>query len=148
MFINVTNSSGETPLFFACFTGYLDVVKLLVENGATINVKNNDEETPLIYAVKKGDYSIVNYLVSKEASLDDKDKNGNTALMLACIIGRKAPNREDYIKCASILIDNGANVNVQNEDGNTALSYAIMLPCYSIIESIIHKSNMEVESIL
>jgi ankyrin repeat protein len=148
MSINNKNNVGETPLFFACFVGYLDIVKLLVDNGAIVDISNNDGETPLIYAVKKGYSFIVEYLVQKSTNLNEQDINGNTALMLACILGRKAPNKDEYVKCAKLLIDAGASVTVKNQEGNSVLSYAIMMLDESLVRLIIGKIGMQIDSIL
>ncbi|XP_066140204.1 ankyrin repeat domain-containing protein 27-like [Euwallacea fornicatus] len=39
--INLQNNSGETPLFLATRWGYFDIVRILLENGASVCVKNN-----------------------------------------------------------------------------------------------------------
>ncbi|CAG9773806.1 unnamed protein product [Ceutorhynchus assimilis] len=39
--INLQNTSGETPLFLATRWGYFDIIKILLENGASVCIKNN-----------------------------------------------------------------------------------------------------------
>jgi len=45
--INKEDSNGTTPLFKACFKGYINIVKYLVESGARINKENNNSATPI-----------------------------------------------------------------------------------------------------
>jgi ankyrin repeat protein len=45
--INVSDSSGDTLLHFACSTWHPDSVKWLVDHGAIINAKNRGGQTPL-----------------------------------------------------------------------------------------------------
>ncbi|KAG6815217.1 hypothetical protein H0H87_003924, partial [Tephrocybe sp. NHM501043] len=87
---NHVDQSGETALFKAANRGYLEVVKKLLENGASVDaagknhrwrpVKNGtadgawldeSELTPLHVAVKNGHWEVVKYLVAKEASVDE-----------------------------------------------------------------------------
>ena len=149
MIINVKNNSGHTPLFYACNMGYLDTIKLLVENGANVNMATNDLETPLMQSAAKGNYPVVEYLIDKGASINEQDKDGHTALIITCITGRKSPNQEYHIKCAKILIEKGANVSICNSEGNNVLHYAIMLGNDSLVKMIIDRSNgMEIDNIL
>ncbi|XP_066247684.1 ankyrin repeat domain-containing protein 27-like [Euwallacea similis] len=43
--MNLQNTSGETPLFLATRWGYFDIVRILLENGASVCVKNNRNVT-------------------------------------------------------------------------------------------------------
>lgn len=149
MIINVKNNSGHTPLFYACNMGYLDTIKILVESGADVNIPTDDLETPLMHVAGNGNFPVIEYLIKKGAHLNEQDKDGHTALIIACIAGRKSPNKDYYVKSAKILIEGGANVNICNSEGNTVLHYAIMLGDDSLVEMIIKKSNsMETENIL
>lgn len=63
-----------TPLILACKNGYLDIVNLLVENGANINKVSKEningeeyEYTPIMYATENGYTDIVKYLIYKGA---------------------------------------------------------------------------------
>ena len=45
----IDNADGATPLHFACMTGSIDMVRLLVEHGATMNAKDNRRRKPIEY---------------------------------------------------------------------------------------------------
>ena len=63
--LDVNKCCGITnggPLASAAFYGHLDIVKLLLENGATIDV-STAEKNPLFSAIYNGHLNVVEYLV-------------------------------------------------------------------------------------
>ncbi|TXJ57083.1 ankyrin repeat domain-containing protein [Brachyspira aalborgi] len=48
--IETKDKENNTALILASKFGYIEVVKILIENGANINAKNNDNSTALIEA--------------------------------------------------------------------------------------------------
>jgi ankyrin repeat protein len=52
--IDRSDRNDNSPLHVAAAMGFLDVVKLLLDNGSKIDNRNDDEATPLILAVKFG----------------------------------------------------------------------------------------------
>ena len=48
--MNEKRNNGWVPLHGAAFTGHMEVVELLLANGANMNAKNEDGDTPLVYA--------------------------------------------------------------------------------------------------
>ncbi|OGV97496.1 MAG: hypothetical protein A3I04_02140 [Nitrospinae bacterium RIFCSPLOWO2_02_FULL_39_110] len=63
--------------------GYLDIVKILLADGADVNKKDNDGSTALIEAVGKGHIDIVKVLLAAGADPDAENDNGVTALWMA-----------------------------------------------------------------
>ena len=61
--LNQKNQRGQTPLEGVCFKGYLNIVKLLVENKAEVNSK------AIMYASIFGNIDIVKYLKSKKTNV-------------------------------------------------------------------------------
>lgn len=43
---------NDTPLIIACYFGHPDIIKLLMDNNASLNITNDDGETPLYIAKK------------------------------------------------------------------------------------------------
>ena len=76
--INAKNKDGETALMLASSEGHLEMVKLLVENGA-------DYTNALRLASREGHLEVVKYLLENGADVNIKNKNGNAALDLAKI---------------------------------------------------------------
>lgn len=86
------------PLHMAAEAGLSDIVKILLEAGASINLKDHSNYTPLMYAAKKGRKDCVEMLIAAKADLHSKDGFfGDTALQLA---GHAA-----HLDCAKLLLD-------------------------------------------
>ncbi len=66
--VNAKFRYGATALSYACDRGHLEVVKLLVENGADLNVRDTFYgASPLSWAASKGHADLVRYLLDKGA---------------------------------------------------------------------------------
>jgi ankyrin repeat protein len=115
--VNAKNPSQFTPLHFAAELGSLEVAKFLIKNGADVNAKGENGSTPLHQAVLKHNTNIVSLLISNKANINAQTTAKITPLMLACGIAY------DY-EIAKILIESGADVNIKDQFGNTALSFA------------------------
>ena len=84
--INPEGKFFLSPLMHA--VGNLEMVKLLVANGADVNQKNVRGATALMAAAIDGIPSVVRYLLEQGADVNASDKDGTTALM--CAEGRRA----------------------------------------------------------
>ena len=73
----------ETPLGVACLNGYLEIVKLFLENGANVNFKDDRENTPLHRACKNCHLEIVELLLANGAEKNCKNENYDTPEELA-----------------------------------------------------------------
>lgn len=147
--INKKNLSNNTALMFAAKENQLEICKLLIEKGANIYNQNIYDETPLIYAVKSGNLDIVNLLLLNLKN--NKNNNikyintinnnfGRSALMIAA--------EENKLEIAKLLIEKGANVNLQNEDSETALMIAIQKKNKDIIKLLIEEgANVNLEKL-
>ncbi|OUM70343.1 hypothetical protein PIROE2DRAFT_23126, partial [Piromyces sp. E2] len=73
--INKMSRNGETPLFYACSSGNVNLVKYLTEQGADVNKISHDDEIPLFNACRGGHETIVRYLVENGADINIKNKD-------------------------------------------------------------------------
>lgn len=73
------------------------------------------DATPLCTAISKGDILIVRKFIEYGANVNEKS-NGMTPLMIAA--------RYNNVEILKLLIENGAKVDIQNENGFTALKFA------------------------
>ncbi|MGB4190938.1 MAG: ankyrin repeat domain-containing protein, partial [Rickettsiales bacterium] len=124
----IKNNKGETPLMLAilCNQRAAAAAKLLIENGADINAKDENGNTIIHLAVLyikyvsnlKRLFESLQQKIGKKLNehLDIKNNNEETPLMLAASLG--------LIAAVEVLIKNGADVNVRNKDGKTALDLA------------------------
>lgn len=82
--INAKNSTNSTPLHFACWKGYPEIVEILVETGkCDLNSTGDKGYTPLHYAAKFGHYEIVKTLLSNGAIYNVACESGKTPLDFA-----------------------------------------------------------------
>ena len=67
-------ASGEAPLLNACLTGRLEIIKLLVENGANANGTNRSGRRPLHVGCVLGQSATVQALMEAGASLEAQEE--------------------------------------------------------------------------
>jgi ankyrin repeat protein len=113
---NTSTREGTTPLEYAAMKGNIEVVKLLLLNGANIHLKDEGGETPFFTACAFGHSDIAELLAEKGANIDEPNIYGTTPLIIASLTGRTA--------VVKFLLDKGANVNTRDGLGNTPLSAA------------------------
>jgi len=68
--------------------GDVEIVRLLLENGADANTTNNHGVTALASAVFRGYIDIAQLLVEKGADVNTKEDNETTVLMVAAEAGQ------------------------------------------------------------
>jgi ankyrin repeat protein len=87
--IDIRNYKGKTGLHCAAKAGFLKVIHLLIEKGATVDATDNDGETPLFEAIrstiKNGEKqrSALEALLIKGANPNVKNRKGQTPLQVA-----------------------------------------------------------------
>jgi ankyrin repeat protein len=59
----------NTPICWAAYFGYIDIVQLLITSGADINTINSDGKTPLVIATERGNINVRKALIAAGASL-------------------------------------------------------------------------------
>ena len=74
--INACDKNGWTSLHFSAKAGYLNVVKLLVESGASPKFETKDGKVPICYAAAMNHSEVLSYLLRKDHNtqhlMDDK----------------------------------------------------------------------------
>lgn len=73
--VNNTTLTNSPPLRAACFEGYFEIVKYLVEHSADIEIANRHGHTCLMVSCYKGHTQIVRYLLEKGADVNRKSMN-------------------------------------------------------------------------
>ena len=120
-------ANTQTPLYCALEAGRGEVARLLIERGAdTSDPSGNTSSLPELAATRG--LSDVFHLLTKEKSFDFNKINddGETLLTFAATSGKF-----DSVK---FLLDNGAEVNVKNLSGDTALSCAVRSRAAPVLE--------------
>jgi ankyrin repeat protein len=112
--VDLSNKSGETPLMIASIEGNLPLVKTLVlKNKALID---HISWTPLHYACARGHLDVAQFLIANGAIVDSMSLGDTTPLMMAVQSGN-----EQLVK---LLLDKGADLQLRNSQGLTAIDIA------------------------
>ena len=109
------NTKDESVLMMAAFKGDLDIARALIDKDADVNKPG---WTPLHYAATKGHLKMMDLLLEHYAFIDAQAPNGNTPLMMAAFYSTP--------EAVKLLIQAGADVNMRNSGGKTALDLAQM----------------------
>ncbi|XP_036765144.2 protein phosphatase 1 regulatory subunit 12C isoform X2 [Manis pentadactyla] len=81
--LDSTNADGISALHQACIDENLEVVRFLLEQGATVNQADNEGWTPLHVAASCGYLDIARYLLSHGANIAAVNSDGDLPLDLA-----------------------------------------------------------------
>ncbi|XP_055945199.1 uncharacterized protein LOC129975931 [Argiope bruennichi] len=128
--INIEGHSGCTLLHNAAASGSLEIVKSLVEKGATINCRDSTNAKPIHIAAKEGHPSIVEYFLSIGVEIDSRGENGWSLLHYAA-----AGNQSDICK---VLFKNGLSINIIDDNGCSALHVAAQMGQIDVLHTLLH----------
>ena len=129
---NAQNSDGRTVLISAAARGELDIVNLLLSRGVDVNVKDNRGYTALAHALE------ARYPEVEEALLKRPELDPNVGGLLGRPILLAYVWRDNQ-KATERLLALGANVNLQDKDGDTALHGAAETGNVEIIRMLLDK---------
>lgn len=136
---------GITPLLVAVsYKGRLSTIEyidILLSHGAQINAKDSKGRNAIIctmysdtlllqYDIEESLIKTINKLLTLNININDKDGFGRTALHYACFTKSTHPHGDPENKNVStnplikMLLDSGADINAQDNDGKTALMLA------------------------
>ena len=130
------NPNRGSPLAAACLSGNVKVADMLLRHGADPNQASNvsyyyylDRKLPLLIAVDKNNSELVELLLKHGANVDVTDSEGDTALHYAVEVYQETPShcaQQDGDSSSAktvtdILLENKADVNMVNDDGETPL---------------------------
>lgn len=100
--INAGNNKNQGCLYVSAFNGYVNICKLLIENGADVNQADFKGNTPLhAAAMRKDREEVASLLIKNGAKVNQRKSDGSTPLFVACFKGNTP--------VAKLLLENGAN---------------------------------------
>eukprot|EP01125_Pyxidicula_operculata_P018546 TRINITY_DN6599_c0_g1_i3.p1 TRINITY_DN6599_c0_g1~~TRINITY_DN6599_c0_g1_i3.p1 ORF type:complete len:2657 (+),score=665.91 TRINITY_DN6599_c0_g1_i3:42-8012(+) len=120
-----------TALHYACWSGYPEVVKLLLERGANPNIATYSTKlTAMHVACQSGNLDCVKLLVEHNVDIEPKDNKKRTPLIHAIIDG--------HLKVVSYLLSVGADFESCDSSQNSALHYAAGYGWIEILKYLVH----------
>ncbi|NXU20224.1 ASB10 protein, partial [Pardalotus punctatus] len=139
-----TEEENDTALHVASRHGLAEHVLLLLQHGAELEVKNKEGQTPLNAACAQHHqpqdmdryYRVCQLLVESGASINTADRDRQHPLHLAC--------KNANAQIVELLLARGANVNVMNYGGSTALHNILQVAAYKLE----HRPELVVRALL
>jgi len=138
--VDTIGKRGITPIMEACQNNNFDLIKLLIQNGADTNKVSDNKRTVFSYLAKFSSYETIKFvlvhgtaikiwnrtgskkIIIPEIVITGPDIYGKTPLHYACYY-----NNKDAVK---IFINNGCDVNKQDENLNTPLHLTLLSKCF------------------
>jgi len=132
--VDAKDEDGWTSLMLAASNGKLGVVKLLLKSDADVNPEDKDGRTALMLAARYGKLDVVKLLLESDADnvmklMNAVDKDGQTSLMMAARYGNL-----DVVK---LLLESDADVDPEDNDGRTALIWAVFNRRDNVVRAIL-----------
>ena len=136
------SASVGTALMWAACANTPEVVSILLKAGADFNAKDEDGRTALMWAACENTAEVVSILLKAGADINERDNYDSTMLIRAAqncenpdvipLLVRTKDGETALIRAArlgapggiSALLDAGADVNAQDNEGRTALMSA------------------------
>ncbi len=106
------------------------LVKALLDHGARVNIQNSQGMTPLQLAEERGYATTMRLLLAHGADINRADAHGTTPLMTA------AAMRLEFLL---YLLDQGTRMNQQDQEGWTALMYAVDANQIQAVRLLLHR---------
>ena len=116
--INARDEEGRTPLMFARSEA---VAARLLRRGANAHLRDKNNSTVLHFCAYHCRHEMVGTLLSerREAIVNYEDGAGQTPLMLA--VAADVGNDDDHVAMVTQLVKHGANINLTDASGMSAL---------------------------
>lgn len=165
--VNRRDKLNRIPLHYAIIKKNIMAIDLLLESGANVDIFDKDKYNSLFFAIKSRSLDICNRIIKYVSNVNAKSLTGENVMHVACnfqlyeiskmlIKYNVNLNVHDFksestplhycilnndIKLTKLLIDNGANINLQDIYGNTALHYCIIENNYEIFNILSDENN-------
>ena len=120
-------------LNYACFCGYVEVVKLLIDKNVNLEVEANRgcNERPIHFACERGNIEIVKLLIDKNVNLEVEDDYKQRPIHFAC--------RRDSFEIVKLLVDKNVNLDVEDEYEQRPIYFACTGGHYYVVDYLLKK---------
>ena len=117
------------PIHYAAHNSRLETIELLLKNGSSLERITAEGDTPLIRAVTNCDYETSKYLIDLGANVNACGIRNYRPITMSVSSGKP-----DALILTKLLVESGADLNVDGDIGFTPLHRAIQHKNIAIIE--------------
>ena len=145
--VNIINREGNTALLYAAEVVDEETLELLIKSGADVNIRGRHRKTALVEVAEQGNSQCLEYLLKAGADVTIPGKYMKNALVEAVGKGHYVYRAKRSalthavlakdLKSIEKLIEAGANVNLRDEKGCTALISAAQNGVEDCLEQLI-----------
>ena len=104
--IEEVDGNGSTALNSIHSRTGIEIVRALINRGASLSTADNEKESPLVKAVFCGNQEVAEFLISKGANVNDLGGFWGGVIHHAC--------RYSTLSMVQMLVDNGADLNLES----------------------------------
>lgn len=139
--VNVESDDIPSPLYVAVRRKHEDVIKTLIDNGATFGMDKDGGVYYLNAAVYSGIEAIVKIFLEKGADVEPKAMSENAYTPLITAV------EEGHVHIVRLLLDKGINIEAKSILGETSLFIAASTGHEGIVQLLLeHGANIEAEN--
>ncbi|XP_046559443.1 histone-lysine N-methyltransferase EHMT2-like [Haliotis rubra] len=133
--VSLVDDMGNNILHWACMGGDRKTVEFVLSlDGMDINSRGERRWTPVVWAAWRGHRDVVKLLVSQDADVSLVDDDGNKILHWACLGG-------DRKTVEFVLSLDGVDINVRNNNGQTAADVARGRPHHQLSDLLVSRGT-------
>lgn len=130
--------SPRTPLHVAAQYNNPDIIRILVEHGATIDAEADFKRTPLHVAAECGSTEATRALLELGADMECEDNVGDTPAHLAAYLGN--------LECVRLLLDYGFDIETRGFINRTVLHAAAVGGRLDIVTYLLGKEEIIIDA--
>ncbi|CAG8791792.1 14176_t:CDS:2, partial [Racocetra persica] len=127
---NTCDEYGNTALHYASQNGYLEIIDILLENGAEVNSEEKNKLTPLHAAISNNHKEIAKKLLGKGANPKARDSSGNSPLHFAA--------EQNNLELLKLVV--GPEVDINDINAKNKYDWSVL---HSAASGIINKKEKE-----
>ena len=120
--LEIKDESGDTALTYATSNNHTETARILLDNGANVKTLDGINQS-VLFNVSSNFPDLYQLLIDRGADVNVQDsEEGNTALIRELEYYQQGNHNQ--LQIIIMLLENGADPNIQNFENKTALMYA------------------------
>lgn len=132
--VDITTHNDMTPLMTACHEQMINIVRILLEKGASVRAKMKTGLTPLMIAASRGFLDVVEMILEKDDQINAIDDYGATAINKAAYGG--------HATIVNLLISKGADIRMLTNAGFSPLCSAASQGHLDCVRALLTKDKL------